>query len=448
MNSRERVLMSLNHKQPDRVPIDLSGHRSSGISAIAYSKLRSYLGFEEKPIRVYDMVQQLAIVDDDMLDYFDIDVIEMGRGFCLEDKDWKDWVLPDGTCCQIPYYINVEKRGDHWYLLADDGTELGVQTKGCLYFEQTHFPLLNSNIQSDDFSQLEEALAHTIWTGAVHPGAHLPLNDEGLSVMSEKARTLRESTGRAIVGLFGGNMFELPQWLYRMDNFLMYMRLYPDAVGRLLDKLCSLHLSNLEKWMGAVGPYIDVICFGDDLGGQNGPLISPTMYREVLKPYHRKLWNRAKELGDVKVMLHCCGSISELLEDFIDAGLDAINPVQISCKNMDASKLKTRFGDRLVFWGGGCDTRDVLPNASHGKIVEHTKRHTEIFNVSGGFVFQQVHNIMANVPPGNICAMYDAINTDDRRNNRVIKVFEGVLSKKAIGESLFSNCSCSKDKQC
>ena len=409
MNSRERVLTALNHKQPDRAAVDLSGHRSSGISAIAYAKLRKHLGFEERPIRVYDMVQQLAIVDEDILDRFAVDVIEMGRGFCLDDKDWKDWVLPDGTPAQIPYYINVEKIDDDWLLYASDGTELGIQTKGCLYFDQTLFPWLDTDIQSDDFSGLEEAISHTIWAGTPHPGAHLPLDNKGLADMEEKARTLRESTDRAIVGLFGGNMFELPQWLYRMDNYLMYMGLYPDAVHRLMEKLCSIHLKNLEKWMGAIGPYIDVVLFGDDLGGQNGPLISPEMYREVIKPYHKKLWNRAKELADVKVMLHCCGSIKSLLDDFIDAGLDCVNPVQISCNNMDAAELKAKFGDRLVFWGGGCDTRDVLPNASCDEIIKHTKKQVKILNGSGGFVFQQVHNIMANIDPKNICAMFDAI---------------------------------------
>lgn len=409
MNSRERVIASLNHQQPDRIPVDLSAHRSSGISAIAYAKLRKYLKLEEKPIRVYDMVQQLAIVDDDVLDYFDVDVIELGRGFCLQDNEWKDWVLPDGTACQIPYYINVEKKGDHWYLFADDGTELGVQKKGSLYFEQTHFPLIDSDIRTDDFSNLEEALEHVIWAAAASPGGHISMDEKGLSVLSENARKLRESTDRAIVGLCGGSMFELPQFLYRMDNLLMYLGLYPEHIKRLLDKLFSMHMTNLEKWMLAVGQYVDVVCFGDDLGGQNGLLISANMYREFYKPYHKKLWTRVKELADVKVMLHCCGSISEVLDDLIDAGLDAVNPVQISCKNMDAGELKNRFGDRLVFWGGGCDTRSVLPDGTEEEIIEHTKRQIETLNTSGGFVFQQVHNIMANVEPSNICAMYDTI---------------------------------------
>jgi len=134
MNSRERVLAALNHQETDRVPIDFGGHRSSGIAAMAYGRLRKHLGLPYKPVRVYDMVQQLAIIDNDVLDLFGVDTIEMGRGFLTDDSQWKPWVLPDGSPCEIPYYLNVEKRGDDWYLLKDDGYELGVQKKGCLYF--------------------------------------------------------------------------------------------------------------------------------------------------------------------------------------------------------------------------------------------------------------------------------------------------------------------------
>jgi len=176
MTSRERVLASLNHRSPDRIPIDFSGHRSSGIAALAYPKLRDYLGFPPAPVRVYDLVQQLAIVDEDILDRFGVDTVEMGRGFLKEEKDWKEWILPDGTPCLIPYYINLEKRGDDWAVLTDRGTELGIQKKGWLYFEQTYFPLMERGIRYDDFSDLEDTLNDTIWTGAVSPGAHLPLD--------------------------------------------------------------------------------------------------------------------------------------------------------------------------------------------------------------------------------------------------------------------------------
>lgn len=410
MTSRERILTALDHRQPDRVPVDFGGHRSSGIAALAYPKLRRLLGLPPQPIRVYDVVQQLAVVDEDVLDRFGVDTIEMGRGFLLEDRDWKEWILPDGTSCLIPRYINLEKRGEDWYLLSDDGLPLAVQKKGWLYFEQTSYPLADREIDGDDFSDLEEIVSSTSWTGAPHPGAHLPLDTAGLAEMAERAQAFRDSTNRAVIGLFGGNMFELPQWLYRMDNYLMAMRLHPEAVLRLSERLCDIHLKNLEKWLGAVGPYIDIVLFGDDLGGQQGLLISPEMYREFIKPFHQKLWRRAKELATVKVMLHSCGSIRGLLEDFIKAGLDAVNPVQTSCAGMDPIELKAEYGGRLTLWGGGCDTRDMLPQATPKEVSEHVKARVRVMAPGGGFVFQQVHNILADVPPANIAAMFDTVN--------------------------------------
>ncbi len=404
-------MAALEHREPDRVPIDFSGHRSSGVAALVYPKLRRYLGLPPKPVRVYDMIQQLAIVDEDVMERFGVDTVEMGRGFLKEEKDWKDWVLPDGSPCKIPCYVQVEKRGEDWYLLNESGKELAVQRRGFLYFEQTYFPLMDRSFVDDDFSDLETFLSQTVWTGIASPGGHLALDKAGLEEMASRARALRESSDRAIIGLFGGNMFEIPQMLFRNDRYLTYMGLYPDQVLRFSDKLCSLHLESLEKWLAAVGPFIDIILFGDDLGGQTGPLISPQMYRQLVKAFHRRIWNRAKELSDVKVMLHCCGGVRELLDDLIDAGLDAINPVQINATGMDASGLKEEFGSRLTFWGGGCDTRDILPNASPEQVASHVKEQVRHLRTGGGFVFQQVHNILADVPPENVVAMLDAVNT-------------------------------------
>ncbi len=410
MTSRERILDALDHKETDRIPVDFSGHRSSGIAAIVYPDLRRQLGLPFRPVRVYDMIQQLAIVDEDVLERFGVDTIEMGRGFLTEEKDWKDWILPDGTPCKIPFYIHVEQRGEDWYLLDENGRELAVQKKGFLYFEQTYFPLKDRLFGEDDFSDLADVLSHTVWTGIASPGAHLPLDDKGLAEMARRAKGLRESTDRAIVGLFGGNMFEIPQMLFRMDNYLMFLGLYPEKALRFSEKLCELHMKSLDKWLGAVGPYIDVILFGDDLGGQTGPLISPQMYRQVIKPFHRKLWHRAKQLADVKVMLHCCGGVRELMDDLIDAGLDAINPVQINAEGMNPRELKAEFGDRITLWGGGCDTRDVLPHGSPAQVADHVRELVRSLRPGGGFVFQQVHNILADVPAENIVAMFDAVN--------------------------------------
>ncbi len=408
MNSRERVLAALNHQTPDRIPVDLSGHRSSGIAALAYPRLRRHFGLPAKTVRVYDLVQQLAVVDQDMLDLLGIDTIEMGRGFLLREEDWKEWELPDGTPCQIPAFLYVRRRGEDWVVQNALGLELGVQKPGCLYFEQSYFPLMERGIQGDDFSDLESVISDTIWAGVVHPGAHLPMDESGLAELSTAAESLRKSTDRAIIGLFGGNMFELPQWLYRMDNYLLYLGMYPDDVLRLSKKLCEIHLKNLEKWLEAVGPHIDIILFGDDLGGQGGPLISPQMYRRYYKPFHKALWARAKALADVKVMLHCCGGVRELLPDLIDAGLDAINPVQINSAGMEAEQLKRDFGQDITLWGGGCDTRDILPHGSPEEVSLHVKDQVRALHTNGGFVFQQVHNILAEVPPANVAAMFDA----------------------------------------
>jgi len=409
MKSRERVLAALSHREPDRTPIDFGGHRSSGISAIAYAKLKKALGINTGDIYVYDMVQQLAIVEPDVLDAVGADVIELGRGFMRDDREWKPWVLPDGTACKIPAFINVEKRGEDWFLMSDDGVGLGIQKKGCLYFEQIHWPWAGRNIEEQDFSDLDQAFKYTIWTGIPTPGSHIPLTDEGLEKLAAGAKALRESTDRAIIGLFGGNMFEVPEYLYRMDNYLVFMGLYPEACIRLSEALCDFYLPRLEKWLGAVGPYIDVILFGDDLGGQNGPLMSPDMYRKYYKPFHAKEWKRAKELAPhAGIQLHTCGDIEPLLEDLIEAGLEIANPVQISCKGMEPRHLKEKFGSRFTFWGGGCDTRRILPHATPDEVRRHVREQVRIFSPGGGFVFQQVHNILADAPPENIMAMFEA----------------------------------------
>ncbi len=409
MTSRERVLSALNHRQPDRVPVDLGGHRSSGIMAMAYARLKEYLGIHSGNIYLYDFVQQLAIVEPPVLDALGIDVVEMGRGFMLSDEEWQDWVLPDGTPCKIPAYIHVEKRGDDWYLLSDSGRALSVQKKGCLYFEQVYFPLMDRGIQDDDFADLKEVLGQHTWA-IPSPGGHLPLDGPGLMQLEEGAKKLRQSTDRAIIGLFGGNLFEVPQWLYRADNYYLYMALYPDAINRLSEKLTEIYLENLQKWLGACGRYIDVVLFGDDFGGQQGLLISPEMYREYYKPYHKAMWKRVKELTDVKINLHSCGAIELILDDLIEAGLDAINPVQFISHGMDTQLLKSKYGERLCLWGGGCDTQSILPCGSRAEIMNHVQQQVSILKPGGGFVFQQVHNIMANVPAANIVAMFEAIN--------------------------------------
>ena len=356
MTGRERVLAAMNFHEPDRVPIDFGGHRSSGIAAIAYAKLRRWLDLPERPIRVYDPIQQLAVIDDDVLDRFGVDTIELGRGFALDDRDWADWPLPDGTPAQMPVWALPEREEGQWVLRNRSGLAIAKMPDGALYFEQCHWPFL----EHDDLDRIAEAADEIMWSAVASPPG--PLDRRARRRPAASSRAPGDSANgpdRAIIGLFGGNLFEFGQWCYRMDRFLMLLAAEPARAAEFLDRCVERYLASLERYLSLVGPYIDVIVFGDDLGMQNGPQISPAMYRELFKPRHAKLWRRAKELSDVKVMLHSCGGIEPLLPDLIDAGLDAVNPVQITCTGMDARVAQAASSPARSPSGAAAATRET-----------------------------------------------------------------------------------------
>ena len=230
---------------------------------------------------------------------------------------------------------------------------------GALYFEQCYWPFL----ENDDFDQLPEA-RRTCGVALPCRRVRWRLAPTVPAAWPRAPAQLRAETDRAIVGLFGGNLLEVGQFLYRNDIFFMLLAGNPRRAHEFLDRLVEIHLANLERFLAAVGPYIDVVSFGDDLGMQNGPQISPAMYREFFKPRHARMWRRAKELADVKVMLHTCGGVRTLLPDLIDAGLDAMNPVQVSCRGMDAAELKAEFGAGW-FFGAGAATRGLFCPTAH-----------------------------------------------------------------------------------
>lgn len=404
MTSRERVLCALNHREPDRVPIDLSGHRSSGIAAIAYRRLRNHLGLPERPVRVYDPVQQLAIVDDDVLERFQVDTIELGRAFAIEERHWQEWTLPDGSPCLMPAWVRLRRESDRWEILSPSDRVIAQMPDGVLYFEQTYWPFA----ENDDLGQLQDVLAQSMWTSIASPPGPLAAGPEGVEVLRQGTQRLRSQTERAIIGLFGGNLLEMGQFLYRNDNFFMLLAGNPERAHEFLDRVVEMHLANLERFLGAVGPHIDIILFGDDLGMQNGPQVSPKMYREFFFPREKLMWARARQLAPhIKIMLHCCGGVREIFPGLIEAGLDAINPVQITCRGMDPAELKREFGRDLTFWGGGCDTRFVLGHGGPDDVRRNVRELVPIWKPGGGFVFQQVHNILADVPPENVVAMHD-----------------------------------------
>jgi len=408
MNSRQRIQAALAHQEPDVVPIDFNGHRSSGIMAQPYVKLRELLGLPPSELYVYDFIQQLALVEDDVLDMVGADVVEVGHNFHHRADYWQDWNLPDGTPCKLPAFCKAKRIGEDWVVHGDEGQVICIQKKGTLFFEQTYFPLLDND--DDTFEDLPYYLNQIMWCRLGIPPAPAGLDEKGLKIRRETAQQLRESTDRAIYGTFGGNLIEIGEFAFRIDNFLYQLAADAKRIHTFLDRLTEFHLGNMDKYLSAVGEYLDVIGFGDDLGMQNGPQISPVMYREFFKPRHATLWNHAKKLcPHIKVSLHCCGGVYPLLPDLIEAGLDAINPVQFTCSDMQVDRLKREFGKDLTFWGGGCDTRRILPTGTPEEVRKHVKEQVSMLAPDGGYVFQQVHNILADVPAENVKAMFEAV---------------------------------------
>ncbi|MEW5901941.1 MAG: uroporphyrinogen decarboxylase family protein [Acidobacteriota bacterium] len=413
MTRRERVLRAIGHREPDKVPIDLGAMRSTGITAVAYNRLKKYLGIEGGETLVYDVVQQLAQPEISILDYWEADVIDLGRAFLAEEKDWKDFVLPDGSPAKIPASAGFEPDGsDGWVVRSDDGTVIGVMPKAAFFLDQSHYPLLDWDGQ--DLSALEKLptlMGKVTWAALATAPWHVPPTREHLAEISRRAKNLYETTDFAILAAFGGNLLEWGQFLRRNDQFLLDLVDNPRAAEALLDRLTEIHIENLEKFLNAIEGYVQIIQMGDDLGTQLAPQISPEMYRRFFKPRHKLIYERVKRRRGIHLFLHSCGSIAALLPDLIDAGVEIINPVQTSARGMEPEKLKNEFGKDLTFWGGGCDTQRVLPQGSAGEIDAHVRRRMEIFGPGGGFVFTQVHNIMPNVPPQNMVAMAEAAKT-------------------------------------
>ena len=350
MNSRERVRAALNHKQPDRVPIDCGGHMSSNFSVQAYRNLREYLGLKKSELYVCDIIQQLVVPEQDIIDLFGIDVVNFGRDFIYNEKYWKEWELQDGTPIKIPAYIDIRKEGGSSVLYNSKGMAIAIWKQGVLYCEQTYYPL--ENFDSDDFSNLEEELQGVLWNAFARPPAPLGYTGQDMAIRKASISKLHELTDKAIYAPFGGSIFEMGGFLFRQDNFLVELSLNPKKMHKYLDRILEIHLEGIKNFIEAGGKNIDVMGFGgDDMGMQTGPQISPAMYREFFKPVHKKMWGYAKKLNpDLKLCLHCCGGIYPLLEDIIDAGVDAINPVQTSCKDMEVEKLKAAFGKDITFW--------------------------------------------------------------------------------------------------
>lgn len=374
MTSRERINIALNHEEPDRIPIDLGGTVVTSIALSTYEKLRSHLGLSRGQVQTFEIVQQIAAVDDDVRDIFGIDT--------------------------IPVFSNPPKSGGPLFVHAPNGTvsfkdEFGATLKkpsGSYYFDWQEFPLAEPSA---------EALNAMPWPDAADPARYKGLR--------ERVKHLRETTSRALVGMApcGHDLFNQIFRVRGMENGLVDLIANEDFAEMFFERLAATICAAQSLFLDAVGDLIDVHFTADDLAGQNGPLVSPALYRRMIKPHWAKIIAVIKSKTKAKILYHSCGAIDEFIPDLIDIGVDIINPVQVSAAGMDSTRLKKKYGRRLSFWGGASDTQKVLPHGSIQEVRSETRRRIGELARGGGFVFNPVHNIQPLVPPENIIALFN-----------------------------------------
>ncbi len=375
LTPRERVQKALNHEIPDRVPIDLGGFQT-GIHKRAYQNLLLHLGIEDE-IQILDPVQQLALPCDQLLERFHVDIrYIVAHG-------------PEGFEGGIEQNI---LNGKLWHSLKDEfGVVWSMPDDHQLYMDIIHHPLKEASTADLQDYPFPDGGDPTRFTG-----------------LREKARDLRRKTRYALSTGIGGVVYETCWYMRGLERWYMDMLENPKFCQALLDKILTFWIDYYGAFLSEVGDLVDVVMVGDDLAGQDGPLFSPDFYRLHVKPRQKRLIAHIKSLTPAKVWYHTCGACQELIPDLLDNGIDILNPVQLSAINMDPLDLKRKFGDRLTFWGGGIDTQHVLPWAKPEEIRDHVQRNIEVFKTGGGYVFNPVHNIQADVPVENIIALFDA----------------------------------------
>jgi len=379
MNSRERVLTALSHKEPDRVPFDLGGTVLTGIHVKAYQALRDYLGLPPVEPHVMDIVQQLARVDDDVIQRLGVDVRN---------------ISPRSSS---NFQIDIKDMQGGMYTYFYDEYQIGwrMPKAGGLYYDMFHHPL------SGDIG--ESNVNNYVLPDPTDPARFAGLREAARRVIEEEQRAL-------VVGNISAGIFELYLWTRGFQDG------YADFIGnpalsqKMLHRFTDMQLAYWEKVFDVLGDTIDVVQLADDFAGQNDILISPSSYRKYLKPFHKELFDYIHSRSSARIFFHSCGSIRKVIPDLIDIGLDIINPVQVSATGMDSTELKREYGQDLTFWGGGVNTQRVFDERhSPEEVREDVKRRLLDLMPGGGFVFATVHNIQGNVPSENIMAMWQTL---------------------------------------
>ena len=365
MNSRERVLTALSHKEPDRVPLDLGGLVTT-IETVPYNELKVHLGLRGETRKfVRDHVEP----PEEVLVRFGIDT----RYLRLKPpRNFKPHIDADNS--------SVDEWGTRW-----------KKPPSSLYWDPVVFPL--GNAKTEDLETYP-------WPDPYDPGRTEGLKDE--------AKRLRDMNRAIIADMPALGVFDIAAQLLRgTESFFIDMMLDKPFAMALLNKVADVLTKLYDNYLDAVGDYIDVIMYSDDLGCENGPLVSPELYKELVKPAQKRVFEFIKSKTRAKLFLHSCGSIYKLIPDLIEIGVDIINPVQVAAKDMDTKRLKKEFGNKITFWGG-IDTQHVLPFGTVDDVEEEVKRRISDLAPGGGYVLTAVHNIQAGVPPENICRMYEA----------------------------------------
>jgi uroporphyrinogen decarboxylase len=367
MGHRERVLRALNHQEPDRVPLDLGGSRSSSLVVEAYEGLNRHLESQE-PCSIFSKWLNIVHPSEAMLQRFDIDTRSLSQG---DPDNWQDIVFPDGS------------YQDEWGVLRS-------RPPGSLYYDLTKSPLAGDV----DVADLEKFC----WPDPHDPGRCRPL--------AEAAARLHQGTDYAVVLSMPGGIVHQAQFLRGFEEWFTDLIADPKFFEALMEKLADLWIEMAKDELDTAGENVDVCFYGDDLAFQDGPMMSMDLYRKMIKPHHKRLFGYIKSRTSARIAYHTCGSVVHLIPDLIEMGVDALNPVQVSAKGMDSKTLKREFGKDICFWGA-IDTQRVLPFGTPDDVKAEVERRIDDLGPGGGYVLCAVHNIQADVSPENICTMYD-----------------------------------------
>ena len=377
MNSRERLLTALDHREPDRVPFDLGSTQVTGIHVLAYQRLRGHIGLPPVEPQMCDTIQQLALPDEDLIERLGVDV----RGlFPLNSHNWR--------------IVNADVGGA-WEYTDEWGITHRRPKPDGLYYSIVRSPLEGAALTLDGIR------AHG-WPNTGDPRRIAGLHEQATEYRAQ---------GKAVVikGVLAG-ILEMAQRVRGMENCLADMVVNEVLACAILDKMLELKLTFWEMALPRLAGVIDVVSEADDYGTQTSQLISPRMFRNLLKPRLKILFARIKQLAPrARLFFHSCGNVRPLLPDFIELGVDVLNPVHIRASGMEPACLKRDFGKEIAFWGGGVDTQEVLPFGTPQQVKDDVKRSVEALAPGGGFVFSTVHNVQADVPPRNIVAMWEAV---------------------------------------